>query len=151
MPAARRAYRASTAAISYAEASGDEEEGALAGGQVQRAETAKGGKRAREAAVDEHGGESGDEGDEEEKANDGTDAASDDDDAEWGVKTKRRKGTARGKKGRRPSGPDLVTKLPVDALTEIVSFLPHGTLVQLRLVCKAFYRLLTDETSGTVI
>ncbi|PRQ74824.1 hypothetical protein AAT19DRAFT_13846 [Rhodotorula toruloides] len=35
--------------------------------------------------------------------------------------------------------------------TEIASFLPQGTLVELRRVCKAFHRLLTDKTSGSVI
>lgn len=37
------------------------------------------------------------------------------------------------------------------ARSQIASFLPQATLVDLRRVCKAFYRLLTDKTSGSVI
>ncbi|BGP29207.1 hypothetical protein JCM10296v2_000945 [Rhodotorula toruloides] len=144
MPAARRASRAS--AVSYAEASSDEEDGGRETLTVRaKAGTAKGGQRARDAADDE---ENEDEGDGESKVDDGANESSDGDDAEWNAKPKRRKSTARGKKGRKPSGPDLLTKLPIDALTEIASFLPQGTLVELRRVCKAFHRLLTDKTSG---
>jgi hypothetical protein len=81
-----------------------------------------GGKRARDAADDEDGEENEDEGDGESKVDDGADESSDGDDAEWNAKPKRRKTTARGKKGRKPTGPDLLTKLPIDALTEVRCF-----------------------------